>query len=68
MAIFSIKLPVAVIAAECAPPQAMNIISLPLRASITLGRSQDVLFPWPKNKNNNTSISQKNFQNPEFKK
>ena len=68
MAFFPIKLPVAVIAAECAPPQAMNIISLPLRASITLGRSQDVLFPWPKNKNNYISILRKNFQNPEFKK
>ena len=67
MTFFSIKLPVAVIAAECAPPQAMNIISLPLRASITLGRSQDVLFPWPKNKNNNTSILRKKLETQDFK-
>jgi hypothetical protein len=37
--------PVAVIAAEWAPPQAMNDISLPRRASMTRGRSQCVLFP-----------------------
>ena len=39
--------PAAVIAAEWAPPQLTDTTSLPLKASMTRGRSHEVLLPCP---------------------